>query len=242
MATRTNALGQPIGEDLPGWTERPRPPRTVIEGRYARIEPLDPARHVADLHAANREDREDRIWTYLAYGPFASLEVYRAWMQSACLGDDPLFHAIVDRESGKASGVASFLRIEPKVGVIEVGHINYAPSLQRTKAATESMFLLMGRVFDELGYRRYEWKCDALNAPSRKAAQRSANREAVLRSLGIDRAKDFSTYEFLGNIGTVSLPLTAAVAEEREFLKAGDRVGWLGIGSGLNCMMLGVEW
>ena len=167
-----NALGQPIGFPVESWTARPRPPRTAIEGRHCRVEPIDPARHAADLHAANREDVEGRIWTYLAYGPFETLDDYRAWMASTCLGDDPLFHAIVEQASGNAVGVASYLRMEPLVGVIETGHINYAPRLQKTVAATEAMFLMMRRVFDELGYRRYEWKCDALNAGSRAAAQR----------------------------------------------------------------------
>ncbi len=172
MTEYHNALGQPIGFPVEGWTERPRPPRTAIEGRHCRVEPIDPTRHAADLHAANREDAQDRIWSYLPYGPFETLDDYRAWMEATCLGDDPLFHAIVDAKTEKAVGVASYLRIEPPVGVIETGHINYAPRLQKTAAATEAMFLMMRRVFDELGYRRYEWKCDALNAGSRAAAER----------------------------------------------------------------------
>jgi RimJ/RimL family protein N-acetyltransferase len=172
MTEHKNALGQPIGFPVPGWTARTRPPRTPMLGTYARVEPLDAERHAADLHAANLTDKEHRIWTYLPYGPFATLEDYRGWMRASALGEDPLFHAIVDLSTGRATGVASFLRIDPPVGVIEVGHINYAPPLQRTQGATEAMFLMMARVFDELGYRRYEWKCDALNAPSRAAAER----------------------------------------------------------------------
>ncbi len=172
MTDHRNALGQPIGAPLPGWTPRPRPPRTAMAGRYCRIEPIDGDRHAADLHAANREDRDGRIWTYLPYGPFEDLAGYHAWLEAACLGDDPLFHAVIDAGTGRTVGVASFLRIDPPVGVIEVGHINYAPALQRTPAATEAMYLMMRRVFEELGYRRYEWKCDALNAPSRAAAER----------------------------------------------------------------------
>jgi len=168
----TNHLGQPIGFPLPNWTPRPRPPRTPLEGRYCRVEPLDPARHAAELFRANATDREGRNWTYLAYGPFADLAGYSAWMRKTCLGEDPFFHAIIDGKSGEAVGVASYLRIDPPAGVIEVGHINYSPLLQRKPAATEAMFLLMRRVFDELGYRRYEWKCDSLNAPSRAAAGR----------------------------------------------------------------------
>ncbi len=167
-----NALGQPIGFPVPNWTARPRPPRTPMTGRHVRVEPIDVARHAADLHAANLADRENRIWTYLPYGPFETVEGYSAWVTSACLGDDPLFHAIVDLETGKAVGIASYLRIDPANGVIETGHINYSPLLQRSRGATEAMFLMMARVFDELGYRRYEWKCDALNGPSRAAAER----------------------------------------------------------------------
>ena len=135
------------------------------------MEPLDPERHAAGLFRANRLDTDDSGWTYLPYGPFDRLDDYRAWMHATCLGDDPLFFAIVDPHAGKPLGVASYLRIEPRYGSIEVGHLHFSPLLQRTPAATEAMYLMMQRAF-ELGYRRYEWKCDALNAPSRAAAQR----------------------------------------------------------------------
>lgn len=172
MKERKNALGQAIGTPVEHWAPRPSPPREPMVGRYCQVEPLDPDRHGADLHAANQEDADGRIWTYLAYGPFDSLSAYRGWLKADCAGSDPMFHAIVDAQSTKALGVASYLRIEPGTGVIEVGHINYAPRLQKTPAATEAMYLMMRRVFDELGYRRYEWKCDSLNAGSRGAAQR----------------------------------------------------------------------
>ena len=149
---------------------RPRPGRTPIDGRFCRIEPLDPARHAAPLFEANAADAEGGMWTYMAYGPFASAGRLRRLGRGRRRAEDPLFHAIVDRAPGQAVGVAAYLRIEPAVGVIEVGHIAYSPLLQRTAAATEAMYLLMRRAFDELGYRRYEWKCDALNAPSRAAA------------------------------------------------------------------------
>ena len=154
MNHRMNSLGQPVGAKLEGWTACPRPPRDVMAGRYCRLEPLDPDRHAAGLHAANSEDRDGLIWTYLSYGPFNTLADYVAWMRRDCLGDDPLFHAVIERATGRATGVASYLRIVPAVGVIEVGHINYAPPLQRSRAATEAMYLMMRRVFDELGYRR----------------------------------------------------------------------------------------
>ena len=189
-----NHLGQPIGFPVADWSPRARPPRVPIEGHYCRLEPLDGARHGADLYRANQEDREGRIWTYMPYGPFETLRAYRDWIEAACRGDDPLYHAIVDLQTAKAVGVASYLRINPGVGVIEVGHINYAPPLQRTPAASEAMFLMMSRVFDELDYRRYEWKCDALNAGSRRAAERLGFRfEGVFRQATIYKGRNRDT-------------------------------------------------
>jgi RimJ/RimL family protein N-acetyltransferase len=170
-ATR-NALGQPIGPAVADWKGAQLPPRTPIEGRYCRIEPLDPDRHATALFDAISEDKDGSSWTYMGCGPFRSLDEYLKWMTSTCLGNDPSFVAIIDRSSNLPIGIASYLRIDPKVGVIEVGHIHYSPRLQRTRVATEAMYLLMRRVFGELGYRRYEWKCDALNEPSRRAAVR----------------------------------------------------------------------
>ena len=171
MEPALNNLAQPIGFALPNWTPPPVPPREPIAGRYCRLEPLDPDRHAKALFAMNSADTDGRSWTYMAYGPFPTLASYREWMTSTCLGDDPLFFAIIDLADSQPVGVASYLRITPTSGSIEVGHIHFSPRLQRTPAATEAMFLLMQRAF-ELGYRRYEWKCDALNAPSRAAAQR----------------------------------------------------------------------
>ncbi len=172
MNSRLNPLGQPIGEPVPGWQARPRPPRTPMEGRHCRVEPVDVAAHATDLCEANADDRDGRNWTYLGADAPPDFESYRTWLSKISAGDDPMFHAIVDRASGRAVGVAAYLRIDPQNGVIEVGHINFSPRLQRTLAATESMFLMMRRAFDELGYRRYEWKCDSLNGPSNRAAER----------------------------------------------------------------------
>ncbi len=162
----------PLGPPVPGWVPRPVPPRVAMTGRWCRVEPLDGSTHATDLFAANSRDMQGRMWTYLNEQPFASEADYRAWVERAAAGDDPLFFAIVDLASGEAHGLASYLRIEPGDGVIEVGNITYSPLLQRTTAATEAMYLMMRRAFDELGYRRYEWKCNALNAGSRSAALR----------------------------------------------------------------------
>jgi RimJ/RimL family protein N-acetyltransferase len=197
MAEYFNDLGQPIGFPLPDWTARPRPPRSPIEGRFCRVEPVDAARHAADLYTAYLLDKDGRNWTYLAYGPFHRFEDYRNWLESAAARDDPLVHCIVERRNGRAAGVASYMRIDPATGVIEVGGINFAPSLQRTAAATEAMYLMMRRAFDELGYRRYEWKCDALNAPSRAAALRLGFRyEGLFRQATVYKKRNRDTCWF----------------------------------------------
>ncbi len=172
MSQRLNELGLPIGEAMPNWTARPRPPRRPIEGRYCRLEPLSVADHTEDLFEAYSADKDGRVWTYLPEEPFDRIERFRTWMEGAAQSADPLFHTIIDAATNKAVGFASYLRIQPEVGVIEVGYISYSLRLQRTRAATETMFLMMRRAFDELGYRRYEWKCDSLNAASRAAAER----------------------------------------------------------------------
>ena len=171
MADRVNHLGQPIGEEV-SWSGAQRPPRTPMIGQFCRLEPLDIDRHATDLFEAFSADETGAIWTYLFTDPFETEDDLRNWMTVACLGDDPLFHAIIDNQSNKAMGFATFMRIDPEMGVIEIGNINFSPALQQTPAATEAMFLMMQRAFNESGYRRYEWKCDNLNAPSHKAAKR----------------------------------------------------------------------
>ena len=155
---------------LETWVAPAAPSHVTLEGRLCRLEPLT-ADHAASLHEANTLDATGRMWDYLAYGPFEDLATYRDWVRQKARSSDPLFLAIVDRTGDRAVGVASYLRIDPPNGVIEVGHLAYSPRLQRTPAATEAMYLMMRHAF-ELGYRRYEWKCNAANAPSRSAAER----------------------------------------------------------------------
>ena len=167
-----NTDGQPIGSPVSDWQGCEFPPRSAMSGKWCRLEILVPEKHAEELFSAYVKQRNDQDWTYLPYGPFEHFEGYQSWLTKTCTADDPLFHTIIATETNKAVGVASFLRIQPVVGVLEVGHIHFSPLLQKTPVATEAMFLMMSRVFDELAYRRYEWKCDALNAPSRKAAER----------------------------------------------------------------------
>jgi RimJ/RimL family protein N-acetyltransferase len=205
MTSEVNALGQPIGFNVDNWTEPPRPPNEPIEGRTCRLEPLNAEWHGEALHRANLLDREGRNWTYLPYGPFEHLDDYLSWVRGVEGKPDPQFFAIVEKgavplvderaeEKGYGPiGVAAYLRIDPPQGSIEVGHINYSPRLQRTIAATEAMYLMMRKAF-ELGYRRYEWKCHALNAPSRVAAQRLGfSYEGIFRQARVDKGRNRDT-------------------------------------------------
>ena len=168
----TSEFGQPIGAALPDWSPRPHPPRTSISGRFCLVEPLDPAAHGDELYECiGAPVNHDGRWTYLPYGPFENRDSFQRWLEKTAASDDPLFFAIVD-ERRRTVGVAAYMRIDRANGVIEVGHLNFSRHLQRTAAATEAMYLMLRRAFDELGYRRYEWKCDSLNAPSRRAAER----------------------------------------------------------------------
>jgi RimJ/RimL family protein N-acetyltransferase len=192
----SNHLGQPIGFAVPNWAVPPVPPREPMPGRFCRLEPLEPIAHAKSLHAANCLDTEGRMWTYLGYGPFDLLETYRAWAADAARSSSELFFAIISSQASAPVGAACYQRIDPPNGVIEVAHVAFSPRLQRTTAATEAMYLMMARAFD-LGYRRYEWKCDALNAPSRAAAQRlGLSFEGIFRQAVIykGRSRDTAWY------------------------------------------------
>jgi len=172
MAHRTNSFGQPIGDDVRGWVSCPRPPKTPLIGVWAHVVPLRHDAHLDDLFDAFSADKTGEMWTYMPNGPFNDKAQLSAFLKTAEISTDPLFYAILDAATGRALGFASYLRIEPAVGVIEVGFIALSSLLQKTRIATEFCYLMMAHVFDDLGYRRYEWKCDNLNAPSKRAAKR----------------------------------------------------------------------
>ena len=160
---------RPLGLSLP----RPRPERRVLGGRTVRLEPLDAERHGPSLYALGHAGEAAlRSWDYLPYGPFASEADHVAQLREQAAGDDPLFYAVVEPDGGRVVGVATLMSIVPDHGTIEIGHLWFSPALQRTPAATETLTLLLGYALDDLGYRRMEWKCDAANAPSRRAAVR----------------------------------------------------------------------
>ena len=193
MPAATPDTSLPIGAALPGWQAPPAPQHTALNGSYCRLEALHAAQHAAALYAANAPDATGQSWTYMPYGPFAQLADYQRWVEQWASSADPLFYAIFERGSAQAAGVASYLRITPASASIEVGHIHYSPGLARTRAATEAMYLMMQHAF-QLGYRRYEWKCDALNAPSRAAAQRLGfSFEGVFRQATVYKQRNRDT-------------------------------------------------
>lgn len=182
-----------FGVDLPRWKVPPRPVGETLEGIYVRLEALS-VDHATDLFAAYQAD--PAVWDYLPYGPFAGIAEYRAWLEKMEGGADPMFYALRDRRTGQVGGVASYLRITPEAGTIEVGHINLSPALQRGRASTEAMFLMMDWAF-AAGYRRYEWKCDALNIPSRRAAQRLGfSYEGTFRQAAVVKGRNRDTAWF----------------------------------------------
>ena len=172
MSPQLNEYDQAVGRPLARWSVRPAPARVTIEGRFCRLEPLDVRRHADDLYSAYSLAADGRDWTYLPIGPFGSRGDYHRYAATAAQGGDPLHHAVIDLASGLAVGTLSLMRQDPSNGVVEVGNVMFSPLLKRTPVSTEAQFLLMSYVFGQLGYRRYEWKCDSLNAPSRAAAER----------------------------------------------------------------------
>jgi RimJ/RimL family protein N-acetyltransferase len=172
IMTTTNSYGQPIGDPVPGWEPVPAPETARLHGRYCTLERLEEARHADDLYAAHAAASDHSDWTYLPVGPFTTREPFDDWAAEASRIADPRHYAVIDNATGRALGTLSLMRHNPANGVIEVGYVAFSRALQRTRMSTEAHYLLMRYVFDDLGYRRYEWKCDSLNAPSRMAAER----------------------------------------------------------------------
>ena len=197
MPDRHNEYGQSIGPLLPGWTARPLPPRRAIEGRYCVLEPLDAARHADDLHAAYAQAPDGRDWTYLFVERPVDLAGTRAHIERAARSSDPMHFAVIDRHSGRAVGTLALMRIDPANGAIEVGSVTFSPLLKQTPMSTEAQYLLMKLAFDELGYRRYEWKCDNFNEPSKRAATRLGFRfEGIFRQAVVYKGRSRDTAWF----------------------------------------------
>ena len=167
------------------------PSRKNLVGKYTVLEPIKINKHSKDLYVNFLKDNKNRIWNYLPYGPFKSYESFKKWLKSFCLSKDPFFYAIYAKRYGQYCGMASYLRITPDHGTIEVGHINYSPILQNTVEGTEVMYLMMKHAFEVLGNRRYEWKCNNLNTASKNAAKRLGFKfEGVFRQMFVFKGRN----------------------------------------------------
>lgn len=166
-----NQFGQPVGDELIDWQPRPHPERVELNGRYCTLTPLRPE-HAAALFAAYQLAEDTRSWTWLLREPDANVEAFTEWVESVCALSDPIHFAVIDNQTQAPVGTLALMRIDPKNGVVEVGHVHFSPLLSRTPMSTEAQYLLMRYVFEVLGYRRVEWKCNSLNEPSRRAALR----------------------------------------------------------------------
>lgn len=190
----------PVGPLVPGWAGARAPARRVFSGRYCRLEPLELAAHADSLWQAHQADPDGRHWTYLSQSRPATFEAFQGLVAAMQASNDPLHWAVIDQRSSLAIGTLSLMRIDVANGVIEVGNVNFSPALQRTPASTEAHWLLMRYVFEDLGYRRYEWKCDSLNAPSRATALRLGFQfEGIFRQAVVykGRSRDTAWYSLI---------------------------------------------
>ena len=183
--------------DLSDWKGAPRPERVTLNGRYARLEPVDPARHGPDLLASAQQPGGDDRFRYLFEDAPADIQAFQPWLDNAAVSTDPLFFAVIDRATDRAEGRQSLMRIDPGHGVAEIGHILWGPAIARTRVATEALFLHAAYVFDTLGYRRFEWKCHNLNEPSKRAAKRFGfTAEGVFRQHMVAKGRNRDTAWF----------------------------------------------
>jgi len=170
------------------------PSKKKLIGKYCFLEPINIKKHSKDLYKNFSLDKKNIIWTYLPYGPFKSHGTFKKWLKSFCLNKDPFFYAIYSKKHKQYCGMASYLRITPEHGSIEVGHINYSPILQNTTEGTETMYLMMKNAFEVLGNRRYEWKCNNLNFASKYAAERLGFKfEGIFRQMFIFKGRNRDT-------------------------------------------------
>jgi len=202
-----NPWGQPLGAPIPDWQPRPYPQRCVLTGWGCRLEPLDPLVHGEDLWQAFALD-DGALWTYLTTGPFVDQAAFMQWLHTISQQQDPLFFSIIDSASNQSLGLASYLRIDPAAGSVEVGWLHFSPALQRSRLATAAMVLMMEYAFS-LGYRRYEWKCNALNRPSWQAAVRLGFLyEGTFRQARVDKghSRDTAWFSILDREWPLLLP------------------------------------
>jgi len=186
-----------VSEDLKNWTPRPRPEREVMEGRYVLLEPLSAKKHGDGLYEAATAGNADERFLWLGEVTPKSREAFQPWLEKVEASEDPLYFACIDQDTGKVAGRQTLMRIDPANGVAEIGHIHWGPMMQRKPAATEAHYLFMKYIFDELGYRRWEWKCNDRNEPSKRAAHRFGfTPEGVFRQAMVIKGENRDTAWF----------------------------------------------
>lgn len=192
-----NEFNQIVGDIVPNWKPCERPSKNIIIGKYCTLELLAINKHATELFNAISFENKGESWTYLPYGPFYSVDEFQQWLQNTMNDSDTILYAIIDQKSKQAIGVCGYLRINPAHGSIEVGHLHFSKHLKKTPQATEAIYLLTNYIFDELYYRRYEWKCHSLNEPSRHAALRYGFKfEGIFRQCNVFKNRNRDTAWF----------------------------------------------
>ncbi|MFV1982026.1 MAG: GNAT family N-acetyltransferase [Thiohalomonadales bacterium] len=226
MEDSINHLGQIVGATVVDWVAPNFPTLDILPGHYCSVVPLDIENHAKALFESYQADKQGRMWTYLPYGPFNSAEEYARLLEKLITQPDQQFYSVVDMKTKNVLGIAAYLRINPDAGSIEVGHLSYSPSLQKTTIATEAMYLMMNKIF-EMGYRRYEWKCNSLNEASKSAALRLGFQfEGVFRqSMVIDgRNRDTAWYSIIDSEWTMLKPMFNSWLSESNFDASGTQL------------------
>lgn len=216
-----------MAENLPHWTPRPKPSTRPMEGRYVRMEKLDPAKHADGLFDASAQPDAEERFRWLPDPVPTDRAAFRGWVEQAAASEDPIFFAVIDKATGKVAGRQTFLRMDPANGVAEIGHIYWGPLVSRKPAATEALFLFASHIFDDLGYRRFEWKCDNANLPSKRAATRFGfHPEGVFHQHMIvkGRNRDTAWFAMLDKDWTMLRPAYEAWLAEDNFDEAGAQL------------------
>jgi RimJ/RimL family protein N-acetyltransferase len=194
---QTNQFGQLLGNLVENWSPCQKPEKTALQGRYCILEPIEISKHAVKLFDVLAIYNQGESWTYLPYGPFDTLNEFKDWLAKTMSDNNTLLYAILDSKSQEPIGISGYLRINPEHGVIEIGHLHFSTLLKQTSLATEAIYLMLYHVFDEHGYRRCEWKCNDLNEPSRRAAERFGfTFEGIFRQHSVFKKRNRNTAWF----------------------------------------------
>lgn len=195
-----NEFNQLVGDQIENWSPCPCPSKNILSGRYCNLELLNIEKHSKDLFAALLFENNGESWTYLSCGPFEKIAEFNQWIETTTAKSDPILYAVLDKKTQMPIGISGYLRIFPEHGTIEIGHIHFSQKLKKTPLATEAIYLMISHAFDELNYRRLEWKCNSLNEASKNAALRYGFQyEGTFRQMNVfkDRNRDTAWFSIL---------------------------------------------